>query len=212
MLLEMSRVDRSSPTIPPSPKIGKRIMTYVKATAAQTPPLRAASKLVISTDPAENTWDDLAPGLYPGEVVVQLTDMPTPRPFIALSYDPRRLENGGGVSIFAWARWCEIVDPIKGQTKLDKHGQHLETSISFTFSPSERQTYGTRALGKELMLLCAGEPLTLMKTIPAQGGGTQQVPVVNVSAEVKANCSIREAIAASAETGPAEDAATALGI
>ena len=158
-------------------------------------------------DPTLNA-DTIAPGLYPGEVAVRI-DMVLPlNPPIAVSAEPKRLANGAGVAVTAKARWIRS----DGQSRVDKHRQEIATSTSANFGPHEARLHGARALAKELLLLLLGEPAQLMKSVPLEGGGTSERPVLDVSDEVRLNASIREAIASVADTGPEEDAAAILGI
>lgn len=144
--------------------------------------------------------DVIAPGLYPGEVAVRIDMAAFNNPPVAVSADMKRLGNGAGVAITAWARAIKT----DGESRVDRHGQDIETATTANFTPEDVKQYGARPLAKEVMLLVMGEPPQLSR---ADGK-----PVLDVPDAVRLNASIREAIATVVDTGPAEDAGAILGV
>lgn len=161
---------------------------------AEQPPLRAEGL----------DDDEVAPGLYPGEVAVEIGASK----YIAVSVEPKWSENGEGVRVRAWARYIYA----DGRTKLTAHGQHLETSFTAGFSLADARAYTVMALAKEVALLVLGEPPVLMRDVPQADGSTAQRPVLDVSDMLRLNVSLREAVLAARDTSPAPDTAAILGV
>lgn len=157
-----------------------------------------------SEDLTPERFDEVAPGLYPGEVAITFNSTH----HAALSAEPKWKENGEGVRIRAWARYINT----DGSTKVTAHGQQLETSTTFTFPPDQVKQYGVRPLAKEVVLLVLGEDPVLMRDIPQSDGTVVQRPVLDVSDMVRLNVSLREAVLAARDTAPEPDTATILGI
>lgn len=148
--------------------------------------------------------DQVAPGLYPGEVGVQFGAAQ----YAAVSVEPKWLENGEGVRIRAWARYVYA----DGRTKLTAHGQHLECAFTAGFSIEEAKAHGVKALAKEVALLVLGEPPVLTRAVPQADGTIAQRPVLDVSDTVRLNASLREAVLAAKDTAPAPDTGAILGV
>lgn len=142
-------------------------MTY--AIASVQPELR---------DP-QVAWDVRAPGLYPGEALVELGDH-----LAAVSVETEWLANGAGVVLKGCARWCDA----DGQTHLCPDGKHVETETRHTADPLSIKTHGLPALKKEMLLLMLGEPAALVH------GLEDEVPVLGLSEEHRLNASIGHAI------------------
>ena len=122
-------------------------------------------------------WEDVGPGLYDDEeVLVEIDDFTA-----TVSYTTEWLENGGGVSIKATARWCDA----DGRTILTDEGQHVETFSQFTAGPGFVQDFGVEALVKEVLLSLMGEPPELT---------VEQGPIVSFSPEARLNMSVKNAV------------------
>ena len=133
------------------------------------------------------TFNQIAPGLYPGEETLRLdTDA-----FIALSVQTHWLENGEGVSFHASARWIEE----DGSTKVTEKDQPIKAGFSVTIPAIMAIKYGVDALATDAARIVLGEEPLVMETVPmGEGEEPIEVPVINLSPEVKANASIRDQI------------------
>jgi hypothetical protein len=149
-------------------------------------------------------YDDVAPGLYPGETALRLND----GKLVALSYSSTWLDNGAGVVFQACARWINA----NGSTKLGPQGQHVEGNASYNAAASFIEMHGVTTIAKELLLLVLGEPPTTIE-IPGENG-PETVPLIGWSQDVILNASIRYAISVIGDTSPEEtaDAATLLNL
>lgn len=138
---------------------------------------------------AELDWNDAGPGLYPDESALTLED----GTLVAVSVVPKWLENGAGVAFTGWARWMNE----DGSTRLCEHGQHIESSVSYTASAPQVAELGVPAIAKELLLVLLGEPLT-QQTLDDD----TDMDLIPWSPEFNLNASIRHAITAVEHTGP----------
>lgn len=97
------------------------------------------------------------------------------------------------IDLVPFARWIDA----QGVTKADGNGSDVTTVKTVSMSPDDvARLGGADTVRKECQLLVLGEPLTLD---PANAGMT----IIPWSADVVAQCSIRNAIAAASVTAPA---------
>lgn len=164
-------------------------------------------------------YDEVAPGLYPGETVVELDT----GEIIAVSVATKRLANGGGLEFRGWARQIEP----DGRTKRDPAGQEMELEFPTSASPAvlaaletDEETAKDR-ISREVMLMMLGEPPTMRPVhvdpeapVPEVAVDAQdfedhpekappgtilnpeatEVPILPLSDEVRSNASIRFAL------------------
>lgn len=138
----------------------------------------------------------VAPGLFGEEKAIELDD----GTFVALSVVPRWLPNGAGVDFAGKARLIEA----DGSAKLCPLGQPIVTTLNFNAGPGlvdELGEDGVDLLAKEVALALLGEPPELTRDVPADGGKKVKVATVDLSPEVKLNCSVRKAKKIAAATG-----------
>lgn len=134
-------------------------------------------------DPALE-WDQLGPGRYPGEVVVELASGEK----IAVSVDPKWLENGAGVSLDGNARWIEG----DGRTKLSAEGAHVESNLMATASLGDVREFGLKPLARDIALILAGEEPRLLR--PANAAlSVAARPVFALDHHTRAGVSIKNA-------------------
>jgi hypothetical protein len=144
-------------------------------------------------------------GLADGEVAILLDA----RDLVAVSASARWLANNGGLHIEARARWIEET----GITRLCAHGQEVVTTASHNTGVAEAHRYGVATLTREALLLILGEPPSLMKCVPENGGGLSERPVLDVHDDVRTNCSIQHAISLIKQVYPSNtDVSTLLGL
>lgn len=148
---------------------------------AMQPKSRAEADLV------PGRYDERAPGLYPGEMALELDD----GTFIAASVDQTWLANGAGVSFKACARWIDA----DGATHLCPQGQHVETLTCQVATVEEVEAWGFDALALEALLLALGEPPRLLKDVPVDDGPNEQRPVFDLPDDARASVDIRKAVA-----------------
>lgn len=125
---------------------------------------------------AKLEWDERGPGLYDGEVLVALDDN-----FVAVSADAEWPENNNGLVLKGCARWCDK----DGQTILSRE-THVEVTCNHNFSAWHASNFALADLKKEVILLMLGEAPALLR---------EEVPILDVSDDVRLHSSIRQAIA-----------------
>lgn len=148
-------------------------------------------------------YDQLAPGLYPDEQVVQLDT----GEFIAVSVEANWLD-GAGVALIGYARWVNE----DGSSVLSPDGKQVEVSMSNSFDAGWLAKYSQSTLATEIIQLMLGEPGTMVpvEIIPGSPGiipddsipettkvdleSTEQ-PMIALSQEGREQGSIRTAIA-----------------
>jgi hypothetical protein len=156
--------------------------------------------------PRADDAQPVAPGLWPNEVAVNLTDINADA---AVGVEIRWLENNAGAEFHAWARAISA----DGTTQLSPHADEVVTETRHTCSPTQMATYGAPALSREHVLLVLGEPPTMVDvTGPDGSGGTQTTsePMIAWADDLRANCSIRHALTAVASAGDVTDLASLL--
>lgn len=153
---------------------------------------------------ASLAWEDLGPGLYGDETALKLDD----GTLVAVSVEPKWLENGGGVVFTGWCRWIDA----DGQTHLCGHGQQVETAFTHNADAAQIQEHGVQFIAKEMIHLLLGEALTTVE-VTNEGGKLVDHPVTNWNGDIVLNASIRHAIKSVEATGPNSiDAANILGL
>ncbi|HEX6992239.1 MAG TPA: hypothetical protein VF151_10140 [Gemmatimonadales bacterium] len=135
----------------------------------------------------------IAPGLYPNEVAVNLTDI---NKDAAVFVEIRWLPNNQGAEFYASARYINA----DGSTCMCAFNEEIVTEVRHVCDPATIQTYGVPALSKEHVLLMLGEPATMV-TITNPDNTTYQAPMIPWPDDFRANCSIRHAIAIAASAG-----------
>lgn len=162
----------------------------------------------LDPQPAQRAADaqPVAPGLWPNEVTVNLPDINADA---AVGVEIRWLGNNEGAEFHAWARAITL----DGTTTLSPHGDQVVTETRHVCSPAQLAQFGAAALSKEHVLLVLGEPPTMVDvTGPDGNGGTQTTsePMIAWGDDLRANCSIRHALAAVASAGDVTDLASLL--
>lgn len=141
--------------------------------AKKPPPLRGEAMLIATAVPVPGAsegadgkvptfvpYDELGPGLYPGETVYALNTGEQ----VALSVTTIRMANGGGMEFRGWARVIEQ----DGRTLLDSAGQELELEFRHPGDAGTLQRLGPDApamISREIMLMMLGEP-PMMTDVP----------------------------------------------
>jgi hypothetical protein len=146
-------------------------------------------------------YGERGPGLYPGETAV-IVDGER----VAVSASSHRLENGGGASLKAWARWIKP----DGETKVDHNDFEVENDFIHNVPAVVLDKYGMDKLVKEMLLAVLGEPLTMVDLEVADGEEPQQQPMIPWPDEVLLNVSIRNGITNAKAALPEHDAAKLL--
>ena len=162
----------------------------------------------IDPQPAPRAADapPIAPGLWPNEVAVNLPDVNADA---AVFVEIRWLDNNEGAEFYASARAIAA----DGTTQLSPHGDQVVTEYRHVCSPTQVATYGASALSKEHVLLMLGEPPTMVDVTGPDGNGgtvTTSEPMIAWSTDVRANSSIRHALAMVASAGDVTDLASLL--
>lgn len=133
------------------------------------------------------TYDQIAPGLYPGEETYRLDTGDE----LALVVETLWLENGEGISFHGRARAIEA----DGSSRLTDKDQTIGSAFTLTVPASLCIKHGVDALATDAALIILGEEPLIMEMVPMPPGHDPDVipvPVVNLSPEVKANASIRD--------------------
>lgn len=145
--------------------------------------------------------DQLGTGLYAGETALELDD----GNLVAVSVEPKWLENGAGVAVSGCARWIDA----DGQTKTDAYGQHIESNTSVTYDAASVQKFGITALAKDMLLVLLGEP----RENVVHEEGLDPSPITTLTSDALAAVNIRNHMAMVQDTGPtAVDPASLLGL
>lgn len=158
----------------------------------------------INPQPAQRASDAQgyqAPGLYPDEIALMLDDVQKP---VAVYMESKWLDNNAGTEFYTSARAINA----DGSTLLCAAGQQVVTEFRHGVDPITLAQLGGAALTKEMVLAVLGEPATLHpETGPDASGNdvTTQQPNLNLPDEVRANVSIRHALAMAASAGPVTD-------
>ncbi len=129
-------------------------------------------------------WDELGPGRYPNEVIVSITSGEK----IAVSVDPKWLENGAGVSLEGNARWVDDT----GQTKLDPNGAHVESNLMVTVTMGDVKQFNLKPLAKDVAVVLIGEGPRLMRPADIINGVLAR-PVIDVDQNILNGASIKNA-------------------
>jgi hypothetical protein len=145
-------------------------------------------------------YDQRGPGLYEGETAV-IVDGER----VAVSASSHRMQNGGGASLKAWARWIEE----DGTTKTDAQGVEVENDFIHNADAVMIDRYGLEKLVKECLLAVLGEPLTLV-VLEIEDGEDQNVPILGWGDEFLLNVSIRNGIQNAKKAKPVHNAAKLL--
>lgn len=103
---------------------------------------------------AELEADEIGPGLYPGEIAVDLGD----GYLAAAAVEVERLRNGEGVVLTARARAIEADGTSMPCARLDE----IATAMTHRASVAELERDGIDALAREALLIVLGEPPTMV--------------------------------------------------
>jgi hypothetical protein len=146
--------------------------------------------------------DELGPGLYAGEVVLEIDEQD-----VAVSVASEWLVSGS-ICFTAWARPIEV----DGRTLTGPANQEMEREFSFTATPALVAKHGVQALSVEVMLVVLGEPPTMVDVAVADGEEPVQAPIIALPDDVRLGVSVRQALAVIGDTSPAPSAAALLGL
>lgn len=148
---------------------------------------------VISPQPAN---------LQPHEVAVNLTDIHTDAAvFVEVSWQT----NNVGAVFHAIARAIDA----GGNQQICPAGNPITTEARHLCCQPDIAIYGAPALQKEIAQLVMGEPPTMV-TATNPDGTTFQRQLIDVSADVMLNWSIRHAVAVASQAGPVTNLAAML--
>jgi hypothetical protein len=125
-------------------------------------------------------YNQLAPGLYPDETLVELDTGERIAVSVELEWQP----NSQGVTLTGYARHVED----DGTTKTAPDGKHVEVGTSHGFTQEDVAAYGIDALMAEVARVMLGEPPVLMNN---EDGG----PVLAVAEVIRSQSSVRAALA-----------------
>ena len=152
--------------------------------AKNQPPQRHPELLVTDTDEAGAIpYDKAAPGLYPGEVMVELDD----GKFVAVSVEVEWLE-GFGVAFKGCARWCDK----EGATRTTVDGKHAEVTFPLSVDTPAVNRHGPDTFKREVLLALLGEQPQAFHEETCEDGA--QIPVVSIDEGARQRISIREAV------------------
>lgn len=130
-------------------------------------------------------FDEIAPGLYEGEIAVKVTG----RDKVAVSVAPTWLENGAGVWLDGNARWIDA----SGKTRLSPDGKHVESNVAVTASMADVEEFGIDALARDVAIMLLGEGDRVMRAAdPANDVPAR--PVFMVEENALSGASIKKAI------------------
>jgi hypothetical protein len=152
---------------------------------------------------AELEDDAVGPGLYAGEIAVQLAG----GDLAAVSVTAERLANGGGVALTARARAIEA----DGSTRLCAQDKPIETAAAHKADVTAVTRDGVDVLSREMLLLVLGEPETLVERTNPDDQTSFEAPLIGISEEAKLNASIAHAIEVAEACAAASDPAALLG-
>lgn len=119
-------------------------------------------------DPKADPENIGAPGLYPGEIALQLDT----GDLVALAVEGSPSEVNTGMVLYAWAR---AINP-DGSTKMFgvDPGVQIVTETKHTACHAEMETTPAQTLADELVKAIMGEPPTMIDTVDAEGKPMQQ--------------------------------------
>lgn len=142
--------------------------------------------------------EPVAPGLWPNEVALKLTDTGA---LIAVFVETRWLPNNAGAEFYASARAINA----DGSTILCPAGSEVVTEMRFAADPLLVAAQGADPIKKECVRTVLGEtpPALVDETGPDETGDpvTIQAPLLAISDQTRANYSIRHALAMVADAG-----------
>lgn len=124
-----------------------------------------------------------------GETIVRLADTGD---LVAVQCAIARDDKTNRVTFMPAARWINAL----GVTQADSGGRNVATVNTVSLTPDDVTRLGRDAVMRECQLLVLGEALTPDPTTP-------DVTIIPWSADVVAQCSIRNAIAAASVSAPA---------